>query len=197
MRSLSVCLGALITMALLVAVNTIGVAGEPTGGPSGDPAERPPVSFPLPDGGLFLDLPAEWESNSRLAAENAALGFLHPSGMELGEAIPMWILIERRPFTPDQSFDSLLHECLEEGKAREFSAQDSTTIKTADGGSLINYRFNPSEEDGAERALAFIETPDGAILFRQQADNAEIWGKHEDTINTILRSVRFLVKQEK
>lgn len=194
MRSRSICLAAFLTM--LAAVATVGLAGPETGGPSGDPAERAPVSFPLTDGGLFLNLPAEWENNQKLADENLTVGFLHPSGMKVGETVPMWILIERRPFDPEQTFDSLLRECLEEGKVHGFTAQDSTTIKTADGRPLINYRFNPGE-NGAERGLAFMETPDGAILFRQHADNAKTWEKHEASISTILRSVKFLAKQER
>jgi hypothetical protein len=69
------------------------------------------------------------------------------------------------------------------------------SIKTTDGRSLINYRFNPSEE-GAERGLAFMETPDGAILFRQHADDAKTWTKHADSIQAILQSVKFLAKQD-
>lgn len=183
-------------MMMLVAAGTIGMADDKTGGPSSDPAERPSISFPLPDGGLFLNLPADWERNVRLAEENATLGFLHPTGMELGEMIPMWILVERRDLDADQSFEALLRECLAEGKEFGYAAQDSATMETADGRSLANYRFNP-DETGAERALAFIGTPGGAILFRQHGDTAEIWDKYADTVSMILRSVRFLPKQEK
>jgi hypothetical protein len=192
-RYRSVCVAALL--GLLAATGTIGLAGEQAGGPSGDPAERPPISFSLPEGTLFLNLPAGWESNPRLAFDNAAVAFLHPSGMELGQAIPMWILIERRLFVPEQSFDSLVRECLAEGEEHGFTAQDSTTIKTTDDRSLINYRFNPTEE-GAERSLAFMKTADGAILFRQNADDAKVWATNEQMIQAIFRSVRFLTKHD-
>jgi len=189
-----ICLGVLITWTLAVAAASAAVGDEPSGGPSLAQADRPPLNWKFPDGGLFLNLPADWESNEKLAQDNNAVGFLHPGGMASGQEIPVWVVVERRLFSLGQSFDAMLRECLEEGKTYEFSAQDSSFIKTADGRTLINYRFNASKE-GAERALAFLATPDGAILFRQQAANAEIWKKHSETIGAIFRGVRFLANQ--
>ena len=179
---------------LLVSSGGSQAGGPSSNGPETGSAIRAPHVWPVPDGVVMLDLPADWERNPRLASDNNARAFLHPTGMEIGQEIPVWIVVKRR-LRELRTFERFTRQCLSEGEARDFFAQDSTVIETVDGRRLINYRFNPTAE-GCVRALALLETPEGALLFRQQAQDMQTWEDSRGAMDKILGSLRFLTKYE-
>jgi len=185
-----------IAAAMAVALGTANAAGQGTGGPGGAAALHPPVSWSTPDGTLQITLPPGWEANPRLAEDNQVIGFLNPTGMQPGQDLPMWILIELRPRSAQISFEDHVRGCLIEGASYGFVVRDSTKITTADGRALRDYTFQPSPE-GSERALGFLGTATGSLLFRRQAVSTSIWEKNLPAVEMILRSVRFLPGEAK
>lgn len=188
--SLSVALAALVAAVTILALASTASAqsGE---GPQGTSPMRAPTQWTLPDGLLQTVVPQGWESNDRLASDNGAVGFIHPSGMEMGQELPIWFLIERRPRGANVSFDAARRGAMIEGRIYGFLAADSMRTETADGHTIVGYMFAPSKE-GHERSLAFMETPSGMLLFRSQALSGEVWKKHSPAIHQILKSLRFL-----
>ncbi len=184
----------LLAAAALVAgaiASIVPASAQDGQGPASTSAVRPPTRWTAPDGILQATIPQGWESNDRLAADNGALGFVHPSGMAMGEELPVWLLIERRPRAESVSFDAARRGVMVEGKIYGYVPSDSARTETADGRTLVGYWFPPSEE-GHERSLAFLETPSGMLLFRAQAMSSEVWNKHSPTLHQILKSIRFL-----
>lgn len=177
----------LVGMALQVAVATAPAWGE----------EPPPipVAWPIPGGVLALEIPGDWESNPRLASDNGTTGFLHPSGMKIEQAIPVWIVVEHR-LLDHATFDDFLVQCLEEGNSRGFVFQERVTTETTDGHQLLTYSFNPSE-NGEPRRLSFLQTPQSVVLLRQQAADPATWDVAETVIDAILKSLRFTVEGSK
>lgn len=195
MKSLSALSVSVVLAGLLICLTAGAVQADKADGPAVNPADLRLLTWDAPDGTLIFNVPASWEPNPTLAEDNGALGFLHPAGMVKGQDVPIWILMEYRAREDDVPFHLLLDECLEEGKMFEYYAQDTLVIQTMDDHKIANYHFNP-DKDGAERALAFLETPHGAILFRQWSDNADLWKEHTGNIQAMLKSIRFLPPKE-
>jgi hypothetical protein len=159
---------------------------------AGVPAVRPVTAIPMPPEGVAqLTLPVGWESNPRMAEDNAAPGFLHPSGTPVGKDLPFWVVVDRCPRNMVETFPSLVKRTLEEGKPYGFTLQDSTSFRTSDGRRVSQCIFEPTKE-GAKRGLAFVEIPIGAILFRFQAADDKTWDQYRASMDEILRGVRFL-----
>lgn len=186
----------LLVIVLMLAGTASLAAAQGGAGPQAAAGLRPPTQWTAPDGILQASIPQGWESNDRLAGDNGAVGFIHPSGAKLGEELPVWFLVERRPRGANLSFDAARRGVLVEGRVYGFLPTDSTRTETADGHTIVGYRFSPSKE-GHERSLAFMETPSGMLLFRAQALSSEVWKNHAPAIQQILKSIRFLAPPKK
>jgi hypothetical protein len=167
-------------------------AGEPQGS---DGAARLVTAITMPEGVVALTLPPNWEMNPRLAKDNGAPGFLHPSGTPVGQDLPFWVIVDRCPRASIEKFPALVARVLEEGKPYDFVLQDSTGFRTSDGRRAIQCTFKPSKS-GAMRGLAFVEAPVGALLFRYQARDEKMWEDHRRQVAAIIRTVRFLETQK-
>jgi hypothetical protein len=180
-------------IAILVAITLVGTAGaQSTGGP-GTAGVRPSASMAMSDGTLQLSPAPGWELNPRLAKDNGVPGFLHPSGMQQDQTLPAWMLVDRRPRNSKLTFEQTVQACLTEGKVFAYFPADSAVVTSADGRTLATYRFNLGA-DGSERGLAFLDAPDGIILFRYETVSSDVWKAQQPAFDAMLRSVRFLPK---
>lgn len=172
----------------LLASPTISAGVDP---PSGVASVRAATSITMPEGVVQVALPANWESNTRLADENQTPGFLHPGGTAVGQDLPFWVVVDRCPRNIVEKFPGLVKRVLDEGKPYGFTLQDSTAFRTADNRRVVQCAFEPTKE-GAKRGLAFVEIPTGALLFRFQGQNDKTWEQFRPVVDDIVRSVRFM-----
>jgi hypothetical protein len=179
-------------LAVLAVITIAGLAAaQPSEGPAGAMGVRPPLGWTTPDGTLQMTPPAGWETNPRLSEDNGVIAFLHPSGMQKDQALPAWLLVDRRNRDPKVPFSLVVRACISEGEVFDYFPADSTTMTTADGRSLAAYRFNLGK-DGSERGLALLEIPTGTLLFRYEAVSTELWKQQQGAFEAMLRSIRFL-----
>ncbi|MBD3163181.1 MAG: hypothetical protein GF346_12010 [Candidatus Eisenbacteria bacterium] len=156
-------------------------------------AAEGPLTYECGDGILEVRLPEGWEANPRLASDNMVLAFFHPAGMELDQEIPIWIFVEERSRPGGSSFETWMEEVLDEGAVHDFVVQDSARFETAGGSALYDYRFNASVQ-GEIRGITFLETPEGALLFRRQADGRGSWEEWGDEALSLVSGVRFVAR---
>lgn len=184
----AVVLVPILLLCALLGAPTPSAGEQPS---SGVAAIRPATAITLPEGVVQIVLPAGWESNTRLAEENGAPGFLHPSGTPVGQDLPFWVVVDRCQRNIVERFPALVKRVLEEGKPYGYTLHDSTAFRTSDNRRVVQCAFEPSKE-GAKRGLGFAEIPTGAILFRYQAQNDKTWEQFRPMVDEIILSVRFL-----
>jgi hypothetical protein len=180
-------------LAVLVAIVLAGTAGAQSAGGPGTAGIRPSASMQMDDGTLQMTPAPGWEMNPRLAKDNGVPGFLHPTGMQPNQTLPAWVLVDRRTRNPKLTFEATVQACLNEGKVFAYFPADSAVLTTADGRAMPTYRFNLGS-DGSERGLAFLDAPDGIVLFRYETVSGDVWKAQQSAFDAMLRSVRFLPK---
>lgn len=176
---------------LVLALAVLGVSGPAIG--EEETGSRPALSYGYDDGLVQIEIPDGWEANPRLAADNGVKGFFHPTGMRPGEDVPIWVLVERRERPDGIPFEKWMEGVLAAGRTFDYIVQDSTTLQSADGRPLRDFRFNPSAE-GEVRGLTFLETPHGALLFRRQAESGAVWDSGQENVSSLLAGIRFVVR---
>jgi hypothetical protein len=190
--------GAVILVPILV-LCALFVAPAPSAGQGSSAAGaavHTVTAITMPEGVVQIALPAVWESNTRLAEENGAPGFLHPSGTPVGQDLPFWVVVDRCPRNIVERFPALVKRVLEEGKPYGFTLQDSVAFRTSDNRRVVECSFAPSKE-GAKRGLGLVEIPTGALLFRYQAQNDKTWEQFRPKVEEIIRGARFLPMTKK
>lgn len=194
MKSLTQIPCRMASILLMAAVLPALSAAQPAPAPQKVAGTPPAATISTDEGILQITIPAGWEINRNLAKDNGVLGFLNPLGMKPGQEIPMWLLVDRRDRAQGESFAAALRRIMDEGKQAGFVLRDSTTIAATNGRQLKSYGFQPSSEKH-ERAIAFLETPQGLFLFRYQASTIESWKQYKEGVDIILKSVMFQPKE--
>jgi hypothetical protein len=178
-------------IALICLVLGAAIALAATAASASAASASEPVRCAVSDGVIEIPVPPGWESNPRLAEDNAVLAFFDPAGLMAGDDIPIWVIVDRLEREAGTSFPVQARRILEEGKGYGFVPRDSSTVRTADGRTVHAYTFK-ADADTLHHGLGILESPKGVILIRYQAASEGIWKEQRAAVIAMLKGLRFV-----